>query len=407
MKSIHRTDTLFWLLIAGCITIPALLLIGSPQRIADEGYHLFQINLFLSGEFRVDGSITMIPTYHLSLARIAGMLGLESDVQIRLISFCVGVMCCFAFMSLARSVREEDPLSHYLCTTQFILFPILFPFFYFVYTDTWALLFIVLGFDQLYRRRLLLSALFFIVAMLIRQTNIVWMGMAWLIYLYDNDRTRVDLSTVSTVLKETWLFAAGFIGWSLFVFWNGGIALGDKELHRVSLGLSNVYFALILFFFLFLPLNVANTEKIMTLLKANPRVWILIAVSLPVYWNTYAIEHLYNGPHLWFYLHNRLLFITTSNDILKLLAFVAISWSVLSLVVTKLLRPSHYILYVFSAAAILPFGLVEQRYYIVPMALFIAFRERQSTLMEISHVFIYLLTCAWLIWGIYDHQFFL
>jgi alpha-1,2-glucosyltransferase len=407
MKTTYKTDALFWSLIAGCFAVPALLLLVFPLRMADEGYHLYQINLFLSGEFGVDAAITMIPTYHLVIARIATLLGLESDVQIRLISFSVALTLCFAFMSLVRSARDEDSISNYLGTSQFILFPILFPFFFFVYTDTWALLFVILGFDRLYRQQLLLSALFFIIAMLIRQTNIIWMGMAWLLYILDNRRTTIDVSTFILVLKETWLFAVGLIGFILFVYWNGSIAMGDKDLHTVSLSLSNVYFSLLLFFLLFLPLNLANINKIRSLLKENPRIWILIAISLPVFWNTYFIDHYYNGPQLWFYLHNRLLFWTTSNEVLKLLTFVAISWSVLSLVVTKLLKRSQYLLYIFAAASILPFPLVEQRYYLVSMALFMAFRERQSILVESSLIVIYLVTCSWLVWGIYQAYFFL
>jgi hypothetical protein len=114
MKTTQKTEAVFWLLIAGCISVTALFLIAFPARIADEIYHLDQINIFLSGEFRFDESITMIPTYHLALARIAMLLGLASDVQIRLISFCVAVTCCLAYMSLLRSVRKEDSVSNYL-----------------------------------------------------------------------------------------------------------------------------------------------------------------------------------------------------------------------------------------------------------------------------------------------------
>jgi alpha-1,2-glucosyltransferase len=233
------------------------------------------------------------------------------------------------------------------------------------------------------------------------------MGMAWLIYVFDNDRAKIDLSTIRLVLKDTWLFAVGLIGWILFVYWNDGIAMGSETTHWIALNLSNVYFALLLFFFLFLPLNIANVNKMRALLRANPGAWVLVAVALPVYWNTYSIGSYYNGPQLWFYLHNRILFWTTDSEILKLLTFVAISWSVFSLVVTKLLKPSQYLVYLFAAASILPFMLIDQRYYLVSMVLFMSFRERQSTLVESAHIIIYLIACACLIWGIHQSYFFL
>jgi len=66
----------------------------------------------------------------------------------------------------------------------------------------------------------------------------------------------------------------------------------------------------------------------------------------------------------------------------KLVLFIPVALSVLALGVTRLQQRSFYWLYPFTLLSLIPFWLVEPRYYFVPYSLFILMQERRSPRLE-------------------------
>jgi len=65
------------------------------------------------------------------------------------------------------------------------------------------------------------------------------------------------------------------------------------------------------------------------------------------------------------------------------------AWTLCSLCVTPLQRRSFYWLYPLAAAALLPAGLVEQRYFIVPVILFMLAKKRESVALDLCTIAVY------------------
>ena len=73
--------------------------------------------------------------------------------------------------------------------------------------------------------------------------------------------------------------------------------------------------------------------------------------------------------------------------------FAAMALALLSLSVTLLRERTHYLIYPFAVFSLLPAWQIEQRYYLLPLMLFLLFRVQRSTLFEWSLI-VYLATCT-------------
>lgn len=191
--------------------------------------------------------------------------------------------------------------------------------------------------------------------------------------------------------KTQWIFIIGFIIFIIFVIINKGFAIGDKVMHPAfSFHLSNIFFMLFLFFFLFLPLNISNFPKVIQLIKKNKKIILLIIIIFTIYMFTFVNNHPYNTQWTSKFLRNWLLTYFTSTILLKILFFLPIAYSVLSISLIKLHKKSFYLIYPFAILYLLPSWLIEQRYYLIPFTLLILFRKKESKLVEYSLIIIYI-----------------
>ena len=113
-----------------------------------------------------------LPTYHFLIAGIAKITNVTTLSGLRGYSFIFGLISIFAFLI---SARKLDPDFYDIRTVQYCFFPILFPYFFLLYTDVTSLLFILLMLYGFLRESYLWTGLFGIAGMLIRQNNIVWL----------------------------------------------------------------------------------------------------------------------------------------------------------------------------------------------------------------------------------------
>jgi alpha-1,2-glucosyltransferase len=93
-------------------------------------------------------------------------------------------------------------------------------------------------------------------------------------------------------------------------------------------------------------------------------------------------DHPYNNIATYYFIRNFILVAFTKSNALKALFFLPMLYTFLSLIVTPLSRKSWYLFYAITILFLLPSWLIEQRYYIIPFALFMLFRKDQSPFFE-------------------------
>jgi hypothetical protein len=162
--------------VAGVITA---LLLGSflyilsfPGLYGDEEVHYDQIARFARGDLSLNPWLTTLPGYHALLGFVGYVTGVTSLPFMRFLSFLIGLATIGVFWLITRELYKD---AGFLRVLQFTFLPILFPFFFLLYTDVLSLLFILLAFFFMLRERPTLAAVMSLAGVLVRQTNIVWL----------------------------------------------------------------------------------------------------------------------------------------------------------------------------------------------------------------------------------------
>lgn len=374
-------------------------------QLVDEGDNMVQIRMFLRGEFELFEYNATTPVYHAIVAGLAWLLGAPPSLNaMRLISLGLSFSAVAGFVLAARRLAvAEAPLA----LGQFFFLPILFPFFFLIYTDVLSLGFLLFSIYGVLNRSEKLAGLAGILAVVVRQNQIVWLFFSFLLLYLLKNGFLLEWPRLKEHCRRCWLFLLGFAGFVLFVILNDGVAIGDQEMHPpFAFYLSNGYFSLFLFFFLFLPLHVGNFAQVCALFRRH-RWWVggglalLFAIYLPTFTNT----HPYNFVPG--FLRNSLLHLATATLVAKILFFIPIASAILSLVVTPLKRRVFYLLYPFWFLTLVPVWLIEVRYYLVPYTLFLLFRERRRQSLEYGLLCNSLAISMFFLWGISQRWFFL
>lgn len=366
-------ELLFWALIGLGFGLGFAFMKDAPL-IADEGYHLPQISAFLGGNFEVSPHLTVLPAYHAGMAAVLASVGAATVADARLVSLLISALSVWIFYLIVSQLWPEE---RYQRTARMAFLPILFPMHFVIYTDGWALMFLLMAFERCLAGKYWQSALAISVASLIRQPNIVWLVLLWIIANTHPDQMRPRFASVLSSWKQsTAPFFLVLVGFTALVVLNRGVAVGDKAQHGVSLNLANIWFFGLCFFALFLP-EVGRMIRQSSRSAHKFRIWMgVIAVAVfVVYIFSYIVSHQYNQASLWFYLRNRVLHWTTENPWTRIAVFAPVFLGLI-LFCTAFYRQSRLRWIVpISLASILVMPLIEQRYYLVPVVLFLAFGE--------------------------------
>jgi hypothetical protein len=92
---------------------------------------------------------------------------------------------------------------------------------------------------------------------------------------------------------------------------------------------------------------------------------------------------------------------------MKILTFVPVVIALVGLLRTPLFSKWLWLFYPITFASIVVLPLIEQRYYLVPVVLFLAFRHPTTSCWEVLQTGFYIVGSFWLFHGIVTHQFFL
>lgn len=390
---------------------------GGGGLVSDEAVHGHQLLNLARGQLELVEGLTTIPGYHVVLALLCGLFQVETVVGARMVSALMSLPATLVFFALALRLNRTRVLE---TTLQLHFLPILFPYFFLLFTDGFSLFLVLLSLYLAVCRRPHASALASIASVLVRQNNILWLFFVWAFSYLERHGPELSRERVVSFLRQNVLFELGMGAFVLFVAINHGVAVGDKSAHPMKLGLGNVYFFLLLYFFLFLPLNLAACGEALRSLRRWP---VLLAAVLlfAVYMLTFTNDHPYNlatlRAHIFTeegvrlgdtpFLRNELLGLMCQEPLHKALFFVPILLSALVLLRTRLVVRGFWLLYPLGALYLMGSWLIEQRYDFIPLALLLLARERQSKALELATAAMGLVGSLVLAWGIERGLFFL
>jgi len=133
---------------------------------------------------------------------------------------------------------------------------------------------------------------------------------------------------------------------------------------------------------------------------------IAVIAGFAVYWATWSNPHPYNQAHLRFWLHNEVLYWVDHAPAFRALLYVPIAWSALALLSTRLPEARMAALHVFAPLAALLHPLVEQRYYLPAMMLYVLWRPPVDARWERATLIAYVPAGLVLLGGIAFGAFF-
>jgi alpha-1,2-glucosyltransferase len=402
-----RALIFFWLLIAVSLLFGFNVITHLKEPIGDEGVHSYQIYKFVNGSYEHFKHVTMLPVYHAVNALFVSLFGFTELNYLRFTNLLLSVLTIPSFLAL---VKIFYPQQAYIRTLQFVFIPFLFPLFFIIYTDLFSLAFVLIMIERTLKKNYKVAAVVAFFAVFIRQPNLIWVGYCCLLILLDIESPLVSKASVTEFLKKVWPFILVILSFGMFVIWNGGVAVGDTDQHQISLNISNFYFFLLVSFALYLPYNIARFGDVKDLLVSNKWLIVLVIILFFVYMATYEHPHKYNTKELSFYRHNLFLHYTCDVYWLRILSYFAMAWMALSYYAAAHVSKDHkplLLLLPVTLLSIVPLPLIEQRYYLVSLVLFIAMRPSIPEKISVLTLIYYIGVSGYVLYHISRMNFFL
>jgi alpha-1,2-glucosyltransferase len=383
----------------------AISLRGGPR--GDELYHYAQIHLFREGDFRVlDYYLTTIPGYHAGVALLLKLAALDSLGAARVVTALFGLLAIAGFHALRRIAW---PGTQTLATAQLMVLPILVPLFFLVYTDVLALALILWAAVATLHRRHWLSAMALCAVVLVRQNDVVWAAFLALVALRPQWRTR-DWTSSPALAVRALPYLVPLAVFAVFWAWNGSISLSHTQaaLHpQLTVHAGNVFFALFLAGAL-LPLQtLQGVGEFARSARRQPWLVLLPVVVFALYWWTFRADNPYNSALPDFYPRNAFVLALDSDWTWRAGAGLVMTLAACGLAQTKLRPSGAGWLYPFAAIFLMSSWLIEQRYALVPLTLWLAFRQQRRCAVESVTLALWLFLAVWVFWGIATGRFFL
>ena len=349
----------------------------------DESAHYSQIRDFVRGS-SVLHCLSTLPGYHAVMAFLATFFADSSRSFVRFLNVVFSILSVFVFYLCAKTVHNKSSVEK---TIQFWLLPLLFPYFFLIYTDVLSLWFILLMMLLLLKKRFQIAALSGIMACLVRQNNVVWLAFAIVFIWGEEFSFRKDLHSLNCLLQKCLLFVFGILSIVFYLVVNGHLVPCRPELHPLTFSLGNVYMALFLLCIFYLPIHVANARKIYSLLQDHKihLIYLILFCGFFVF-PFVSINPQNNNGQDWV-LMNYLLGQLKSSIILRALLCIPIAYVILSLFVIKLMKPVYRLFFIFSFLFLAASWFVEPRYYIIPFSMFILFRRPKGPVVEYFAIF--------------------
>ena len=389
--SARRTELWAWVfgIGLGALFAAAMALALSTRLQGDETYHYAQLHLFLRGDFRIFREyLTTLPGYHAAVAALLWLVGADSLGAARTINALFALAAAAAFHAIRRLLW---PGTETVGTAQFLLLPILAPFFFLVYTDVLALALLLWAVYLALTHRHRWAALALLALVFVRQNEIVWTPFVALLAAWPRLRAH-GWRAWRELLASLWPYALPVLAFCAFWMWNGTISLSHEQaqLHPLTFRSGNPCFALVLCAVL-LPLQtlLASGDFVAAL---RARAWLALlplGVAL-VFWYTFHADNPYNtfGPEI--YPRNALLLMIDHATAWRAGAALLAALAACTLCVTRLRPAGAFWLAPAALLALAASWLIDQRYAMVPLVLWLALREHRARGVELATVALWL-----------------
>ena len=371
------------------VALTLLFLTSQPRPISfDELVHYSQINLFDHGIFRIYEDLPMLPGYHLLCSAILRTTGLRSLTSARILNELFGLGALGAFYLLRRRLWPRNAV---LATLQFALLPILLPYDFFVYTDVLSVGLVLAAATATVAEMHVASGLIMVVAACIRQNNVVWLPLlmamaAWPIRW-------PNFQSLRSMTARLWPYALGIVLFFVYWKWNGSIALSkiQSTMHPdLSVHIGNLYFTLFMCAFFF-PLHMLmGLQMFAKQVSTRPWLSLIPLAAFMLFWTMFHVDHPFNKVTDPFILHNYLIQQCEANPWFRA-AFGVLSISAACGLACTPLRPGGAkLLYPVAAVALAASWMIEDRYALIALALWLAFREQRSARIEMTTTVLWL-----------------
>lgn len=288
-----------------------------------------------------------------------------------------------------------------------LAFPLLAFFSTLFYTDLWATVAVLAGLKVGLSGHSVISALILASSLGFRQTNIVWAGYIAVVLLqeeYVKTKSENDppnffediIGLMKTAIVNP-LITLPFVGvaalFGYFLYWNGGIALGDKSNHEVSLNFIQLFhFILHITIFYFPPVALSIFHTYLTRFRSIKIRLLpvliffvtscLVSVCVSVLLNRMEMKAhpflLADNRHYTFYIWRRFYIPSNENFMfaliisgpLLLLGLLVFTTPLNLSIITdqRISIPIEQIFFVIAiCATLIPSPLLEPRYYLIPI----------------------------------------
>lgn len=395
---------IYLIIIIGFALLGAKILIKKNLLIVDERTTYQQIMLFVKSDWSTDVNIAPVRGYHAFIFLILRLFNNSSYSFLRYLAVGINLISIPIVYLVAKHI---DSRSAKITTLQFSFLPILSPFLSLMYNDIFSLTLIILSIYFLLLKKYYLAGVVVVVSMAVRQNNIIWLlfelGFIWL----RNGGFEVNKEKILKFFRQTAIHFFGIVLFIIFLIINKGVAAGDRSLNPLALSsLGNVYLMLFLIFFLFLPLCVNSISKIATFIRQNKYVVFFFVLAYFLYMRSFTNPHPFNQSQ--FFLRNVILVFFTKSTLSMTIFFVIVCFSTLVVFVSPYYYKVGPLLMLSSFIFLSPMWLVEERYFFVPITLFIIFRKKNNYLLETIIHLLFVIYTLILFKGIFiDNSYFL
>ena len=371
--------------------------------IADEWIHFPQVSRMRAGDWSADPSLTMPPGFHGLVALAMKLAGADSLGAARWIAALSGLAGVGLFHAVRRELAHELPT---LSTQQFALLPPLLPFVFLVYTDVLSLTMVLGAWWLGLRKHHLPAAAVLLASLLVRQNNVIWAGFvaAWALWEAVGWQPWRDWRATARIASPYLAVATAF---AAYVAVHGRISMSEAQSHAHSLSfhVGNLYFALGLLAAL-IPLHLlAGARRFWAKARVQPLWWLLPVASLALFSALFAVDHPYNRAVPHYNVRNAALLYIEAHPFAKAFFGMVTTLAACGLAGNGTVVRQGWLLLPFAALALCTAWLIEPRYSLVPLALYLALRRRESAPVEWITLALWAALAVYFATGVFDYRF--
>lgn len=372
------------LLVAAFLTLQSLWAFGATVDMpdySDEVHHVPQIERFCRADYTLSPEITSLPGYHLAASTYARLRGDCSRHALRGFNVACGLLVTLTAFAILNTLGSAWALTR---TTAFHFLPILFPYHFVVYTDVLSLFFAMFAVWLMLRQRWLVSGIVGSLGIVLRQHNAVVLLLGLLLAAEASEPGLPARAWIIDYAKKTWTSVLGLAAFAVFMVINHGPALGDQSAHPLGVHVGNLYFALSLLALVSFPVGVDLIWRQRAALWPSTIFMTALLCAYLLYMRSFRVDHPYNlHPATMTFVRNIALVWVNQSPLTKMLFFFVVSFGFATVWVAQFSRPSLWLWLPIAVAVLLPDALIEQRYSILPLGLWILLRKDASPSAEL------------------------